>query len=75
MDPTTVRAWRDRWQAVALIEREERRALTPEERWRRLNLLYRSIKALGLSYERSAREQAEIERVRLQWITLKRGAP
>lgn len=75
MDPTAVREWRDRWQAVAEIERQERREITFEERWRRLNLLYRTIATLGLSHERNAREQAAVERVRERWLRLKRDLP
>ncbi len=51
MDARTVRNYRDRWRAVAAIEQQELRALTPAEHWRQLNRLARLAGAAGLAPE------------------------
>jgi hypothetical protein len=48
MMPSQARAFRDRWQAVATVEAEERRNASLALRWRQMNALYGLGVGLGL---------------------------
>ncbi|MEJ2262169.1 MAG: hypothetical protein P8X95_01905 [Anaerolineales bacterium] len=48
--------YRDRWRAVAAIEREEQRAASLTERWKQLNYLYLLGQGLALLYKDSLEE-------------------
>ena len=41
MDANDIRFYRERWKAVEEIERQELRAMTLEEHWRKLNAIVR----------------------------------
>lgn len=49
VDKTQAKFFRDRWQAVAQIEREEERAFSIEQRWQQLNAILRLAQGLELS--------------------------
>ena len=68
MDREQVRAFRDRWQAVAEVEREERRTASMALRWRQLNAVMRLARGLGLD----ARQMDDGEEIVWQrWARLK----
>ncbi|MGB9723394.1 MAG: hypothetical protein ACP5OO_05560 [Chloroflexia bacterium] len=69
MDRSALREIRERWQAVAEIEAQERRAAPLSLRWQQLNAVLRLAIGLGLPLERSKDEEA----VRQRWIRLKGG--
>ena len=48
LDPESLSAYRQRWQAVADIETAERQKNTPAERWQQLNTLLRLAVALEI---------------------------
>jgi hypothetical protein len=58
--------YRDRWRAVAAIEREEQRAVSLTERWKQLNYLY----LLGQGLALPSKESLE-ETVWQRWAQLK----
>jgi len=58
---------RDRWKDVEEIERQELRAMTLEERWRKLNSIVRFAIESGMKVERDDREMEII----LRWAKLK----
>lgn len=66
-----MRQFRERWRAVAAIEKEEQREASVALRWQQLNAILRLARGLGLSL----REQSEEEAVRQRWARLKRGSP
>lgn len=39
MTPSEAKAYRDRWQAIAAVEAEERRSSTLQQRWEQMNSL------------------------------------
>ncbi len=51
MDKSDARAYRERWQAVAKIERQELQAASPAEKWRQLNAIKRRAARLGITRE------------------------
>jgi hypothetical protein len=67
MDVSAARKFRERWQAVTMIEREELRAMTPEEHWRAINALALFARDADL---RDAGQDAEMEGW-LRWARLK----
>ena len=70
MDPSLVREYRARWQAVSEIEESERRQATMESRWRELNAILQMAITLGLDL----RTQDEDEGIVWQrWARLKAG--
>jgi hypothetical protein len=48
MQSEDLRAYRDRWQAVEAVEREEQRTASLELRWQQLNAILRMAAGLGL---------------------------
>lgn len=58
---------RDRWKAVEEIEREELRASTIKQNWRKLNAIMIRARLLGLSHKD---DDGEME-VFLRWAKLK----
>jgi uncharacterized protein YmfQ (DUF2313 family) len=71
MDPTLVREYRARWEAVSAIEDAERQRATLEERWAKLNALLRMAAALGVDLHAGREDEAV---VRQRWVKLKAGA-
>lgn len=61
-----MRAYRDRWQAVAEIERQELQDATLDERWQQLNAVVSLAIGLGIMMP----DQSE-DKVHLQWAKLK----
>lgn len=59
-------AYRDRWQAVAEIERQELQEASLDERWRQLNVAIGLAIGLGMMMS----DQSE-EEVHLRWAKLK----
>jgi len=71
MDPVIVREYWARWQAVADVEEAERRRATVEERWRKLDAIFRMAVSLGLDL----RAQSDDEVIVWQrWARLKTGS-
>ena len=62
-----MKQFRNRWQAVAALEREEQREASVALRWQQLNAILRLAIGLGLPL----REQFEEEIVRQRWAKLK----
>lgn len=50
MQASDVRLYRDRWKAVEEIERQELRALTMEQRWKKINALFRFAMDTGMKW-------------------------
>jgi hypothetical protein len=71
MDPVIVREYRARWQAVADVEEAERRRATVEERWRKLDAVFRMALSLGLDLR--AQQDDEVI-VWQRWARLKTGS-
>jgi len=69
MDVGDIRFYVERWKAVEEIERQELRAMTPEESWRQINALWGMGIALGFSFEP---DESELE-VYKRWAKLKEG--
>ncbi|MFQ5812166.1 MAG: hypothetical protein ACE5I2_03085 [Anaerolineae bacterium] len=67
MSEDLMRQFRDRWQAVAALEREEQREASVALRWQQLNAILRLAMSLGLP----PREQFEEETVRQRWAKLR----
>lgn len=67
MSDDLMRQFRERWQAVAALEREEQREASVALRWQQLNAILRLAIGLGLPL----REQFEEEIVRQRWAKLK----
>lgn len=72
LDPQTVRIWKERWEAVALFEAEERRRLTPTDKLRQIAQGLQMSRALGVPLTRNEREEKEIRQVRSRWVRLKK---
>ncbi|MCX6044624.1 MAG: hypothetical protein NT075_05880 [Chloroflexi bacterium] len=68
MDKNLLRQYRERWEAVAEVERIEHQAATVEQRWRKFNSILRLAASLGLKRGESG---DEIEMVRNRWKKLK----
>jgi len=67
MSEYLMKQFRKRWQAVAVLEREEQREASVALRWQQLNAILRLAIGLGLPL----REQFEEETVRRRWAKLK----
>lgn len=67
MDVGDIRFYKERWKAVEEIERQELRALTLEEHWRKLNAIVRFAIETGMQPEE---ENGEME-VFLRWAKIK----
>jgi hypothetical protein len=61
-----MRAYHDRWQAVAEIERQELQAASLDERWQQLNAVIGLAIGLGIMMP----DQSE-EEIHLRWAKLK----
>jgi hypothetical protein len=68
IDRDLAKAFRDRWQAVAVVEAQEQRAATDDLRWRQLQAILRLAAELGLVREEASKE---VETVRQTWVRLK----
>lgn len=66
MDRDEVRAWKARWEIVNQHTIEEARALTPEQRFRKLEMLYASASL----FPRTAIDEEDDRRVRELWMRL-----
>ena len=62
-----MKQFRNRWQAVAALEREEQREASVALRWQQLNAILR----LAIGLRLPLREQFEEEIVRQRWAKLK----
>ncbi len=69
MEVGNIHLFKDRWQAVAEIERQELRAMTPSEHWQKLNAIVRFALVTGMEVEK---ETGEMEVFR-RWAKLKSG--
>jgi hypothetical protein len=67
MNAEDVKFYRERWKAVEEIERQELRALTMEQHWKKLNAIIRRGLQLGLS---RSDDDGEME-VFMRWAKLK----
>lgn len=66
MKASDVHLYRDRWKAVEEIERQELRALTMEQRWKKINALFRFAMETGMEWS----NDGEIE-VFQRWAIIK----
>jgi hypothetical protein len=62
-----IRFYKERWEAVEEIEREELRAMTLEDHWRKLNAIVRFAIEAGMQQEE---DDGEME-VILRWAKIK----
>lgn len=69
MEVGNIRLYKERWQAVQEIERQELRAMTISEHWQKLNAIVRFVLETGMEIEE---EDGELE-VFLRWAKLKSG--
>ena len=67
MEVGNIRLYKDRWKAVEEIERQELRAMTLEEHWRKLNAIVRFALETGMPNNEDTHEMA----VLLRWAKLK----
>ena len=67
MEVGNIRLYKDRWKAVDEIKRQELRAMTPDEHWRRLNAIVRFAIETGME---NNKDNSETE-VFLRWAKLK----
>jgi len=67
MSEYPMRQFREHWQAVAAIEREEQREASVALRWQQLNAILR----LAMGLELPLRERLDEEAVRQRWVKLK----
>jgi hypothetical protein len=67
MNVGNIRFYKERWKAVEEIERQELRAMTLEEHWRRMNAIVRFAVETGMKREG---DDGEME-VFLRWAKLK----
>jgi hypothetical protein len=70
MDPTLVREYRTRWDAVSEIEQAEQQHATLEERWAKLNAVLRMAIALGVDLRAGSDDETLVWQ---RWATLKAG--
>jgi hypothetical protein len=56
LDKEMLKAYRNRWQAVAEIKNEELQRTTIRQRWKQMNALLRMAAALGLQPENDIEE-------------------
>jgi hypothetical protein len=67
MDVGDIRFYKERWKAVEEIERQELRAMTLEEHWRKLNAIVRFAIEMGMKRED---DDGEME-VIFRWAKIK----
>ena len=67
MEVGDMRLYKERWKAVEEIERQELRAMTPEQHWQKLNAIVRFAIETGMAMESN---DGEME-VWLRWAKLK----
>ena len=67
MEVGDIRFYRERWKAVEEIERQELRAMTLEEHWRKLNAIVRFAIKTGMQHDD---DEGEME-VLLRWAKIK----
>lgn len=67
MQVGNIRLYKDRWKAVEEIERQELRAMTFEDHWRKLNAIVRFALETGMEIKRDNSEMAVFSR----WSKLK----
>ena len=67
MEVGDIRFYMDRWKAVEEIERQELRAMTLEEHWRKLNAIVRFAIETGIEENR---DNSEME-IFLRWAEIK----
>ena len=67
MEVGDIRFYKERWKAVEEIEREELRAMTLEDHWRKLNAIVRFAIEAGMKLED---DDGEME-VFLRWAKIK----
>lgn len=67
MEVGDMRLYKERWKAVEEIERQELRAMTPEQHWQKLNAIVRFATETGMAMESN---DGEME-VWLRWAKLK----
>jgi len=60
MDKSTVELYRNRWQAVAVIEAREQWESTSTQRWQQLNAIVRMAAALELPREKDASQDTAV---------------
>jgi ribulose bisphosphate carboxylase small subunit len=70
MDRRLLEAYREGWQAVEMIEKEENRAASIAQRWHALNMILNLGLGLGFSFS-EARDQETL--VWQRWSKLKRA--
>jgi len=68
MEVGDIRFYRERWKAVEEIERQELRAMSLEERWRKLNALMRFAQEMAI--KRAEDDEGERE-VFSRWAKIK----
>ncbi len=67
MEVGDIPLYKERWKAVEEIERQELRAMTLEEHWRRLNAIVRFAMEMGME---DNEDDSEME-VILRWAEIK----
>jgi len=67
MEVGNIRLYKDRWKAIDEIRRQELRAMTLEEHWRRLNAIVRFAIESNMEVDKNNSEMDEF----LQWTKLK----
>jgi hypothetical protein len=67
MDVGDIRLYKERWKAVEEIERQELRAMTLEEHWRKLNAIVRFAIETGMKRDD---DDGEMEII-LRWAKIK----
>ena len=67
MEVGDIRFYKERWKAFEEIEREELRAMSLEEHWRKLNAIVRFAIEMGMKYDDDDSEMEVIKR----WAKLK----
>lgn len=67
MDVGDIRFYKERWKAVEEIERQELRAMTLDEHWRKLNAIVRFAIEMGMKPDE---DDSEME-VYLRWAKIK----
>lgn len=68
MEVGDIRFYKERWKAVEEIERQELRALTPQQNWRHLNSIMRRAKRLGIRHDNDNGEMEIFNR----WVKIRR---
>lgn len=67
MEVGDIRFYKERWKAVEEIERQELRAMTLDEHWRKLNAIVRFAIEMGMKPEE---DDSEME-IYLRWAKIK----